>query len=51
MNVKELIEELKKLPPNAEVRYGVKKKNGHLLEVVNKVEKWHSWVIMKGGEE
>lgn len=51
MNVKELIEELKKFPPNAEVRYGVKNNKGQLLRTVNKVENLHGWVVMKSDEQ
>lgn len=51
MNVKELIQELKKFPPDAEVRYGVKTSKGLLLRTVNKVENNRAWVVMKSDEQ
>ena len=51
MKVKELIKELKKFPPDAEVRYGVKTSNGLLLRTVNKVENNRAWVVMKSDEQ
>lgn len=51
MKVKELIQELKKFPPDAEVRYGVKTSKGLLLRTVNKVENNSAWVVMKSDEQ
>ena len=51
MKVKELIKELKKFPPEAEIRYGVKTSKGFLLRTVNKVENNRAWVVMKSDEQ
>lgn len=51
MKVKELIQELNKFPPDAEVRYGVKTSKGLLLRTVNKVENNRAWVVMKSDEQ
>lgn len=51
MKVKELIQELKKFQPDAEVRYGVKTSKGLLLRTVNKVENNRAWVVMKSDEQ
>lgn len=50
MKVKELIQELKKFPPEEEVRYGLKKGKGHLLKLICKIDNWHGWAVMKGEE-
>lgn len=51
MKVKELIQELKKFPPDEEVRYGVKTSKGLLLRTVNKVENNRAWIVMKSDEQ
>lgn len=47
MNVQELIERLKKLPKDMEVRYAVPKGKGHTLYAINTVENQTYWAILK----
>lgn len=54
MKVKELIEELKKLPQESEIRFGTKfgmKTNASLVMIpISKVEQIRSWVVLKSEE-
>ena len=50
MKVKELIEELKKFPPEEEVRYGLKKGKWHQMKMIEKIDNWNGWAVLKGLE-
>ena len=50
MKVKELIEEIKNLPQESEIRFGMKTNTGLILIPIINVEQIRSWVVLKADE-